>query len=350
MRILFFLVHPTKYYLFRETFRRLTQLNINYDIVISSKDVFSSLLKNDGIKHINLFPGGRKIKNIPILLNAILSLIRTLLKLYIFVFNKKYNLFITDDVLTILGKVKKVPSIIYNDNDLATVPNLSVLFKCADFILCPDSTDMSKYNYKRITFKGNKALAHLSPRYFKPDFELLKKYGLSGEKYCMLRLVSLNATHDINNNIGLHPSALDEIIPKIIRKNKLIISSEKKISKNYQEYLLTGDPLDFPHLLAQAEYLITDSGSVATEAAVLGVPNILVNSIADKCSVLKEMKSKYFIMDYYNKYEQARDNIMSIIDGNYDKESFSKLSKKYIDESDDVNDVIINIILKFKSN
>jgi hypothetical protein len=350
MRILFFLVHPSKYHLFKETFKNLNQLSINYDVVISSKDVFSSLLINDGIIHTNLFPKGRKIKNIPILLNAVLSLVRTLIKLYIYSFSKKYDLFITDDVLTILGKVKRVPSIIFTDNDLATVPNLSILFKCADSILCPESTNMSKYNYKRITFKGNKAHAHLSPKYFKPDPQVLKKYGLFNEKYCMLRLVNLNATHDVNNNLGLHVNALDEIIPKIIEKNKLIISSEKRVFEKYKEYSVINNPQDFPHLLANAEYLITDSGSVATEAAVLGVPNILVNSIADKCGVLREMKTKYFVMDYYSQYEDARDSIMSMIDGNYNKKSFLELSKKYNAEADDINDVIINIIMKYKAN
>jgi hypothetical protein len=348
MRILFFLVHPTKYYLFKETFSKLNQLKIDYDIVISSKDVFSSLLKNVGLRHINLFPRGRKIKNVPILLNAILSLMRTLVKLYIFVYKKKYNLFITDDVLTIIGKIKRVPSIIYNDNDLATVPNLSILFKCADYILCPKSTDMSRYNYKRIMFSGNKALAHLSPKYFKPNPQVLMKYGLYGEKYCMLRLVNLNATHDVKNNIGIHTRALDEIIPRITGRIKLIISSEKKVNDKFHEYLIISDPLDFPHLLANAEYLITDSGSVATEAAVLGIPNILVNSIADQCGVLREMKNIYFIMNYYNNYEKAKDSIIKMIEGGYDRKQLSNLSKKYVEESDDVNNIIMNLILKDK--
>ena len=57
---LFFIVHPAKFYLFKETINRLLKNGCKVDVLIISKDVLENLVKEEGWDYRNLFPKGRK--------------------------------------------------------------------------------------------------------------------------------------------------------------------------------------------------------------------------------------------------------------------------------------------------
>ena len=196
MRYLFFFVHPSKFHVFRNTINYLKDQGHTVDILITSKDVLEELVKNEGWQYTNIFPEGRKFKNISPYISSAINFFRTIYRLWKYVNNKKFDLYITDDLLVYLGKLKKVPSIVFTDDDLAIVKEFSIILKFADYILAPQITDLGKYNSKKISFEGYKELAYLHPNQFTPDKSYVKKVTKS-ENYFIIRLVSLRAFHDV---------------------------------------------------------------------------------------------------------------------------------------------------------
>ena len=63
LKYLFFIVHPSKFHLFKRTINALIDNGNIVDICISSKDVLEDLIINEGWNYTNLFPSGRKYKN-----------------------------------------------------------------------------------------------------------------------------------------------------------------------------------------------------------------------------------------------------------------------------------------------
>lgn len=350
MKILFFYVHPAKFYLFTNTIKLLKDKGHEVDVVVSDKDVLVDLLESSGEKFHNLFPTGRKLRFLPVKLNMIIGLFRTLFKLWVFTRKKNYDVYITDDVLTILGRIQKVPSIVFTDNDIKTIRSIQLIFKSSDKIIAPTSTDLEEFSPKKISFKGNKALANLHPDYFKLSSHLFNKYNLSSKEYIIIRLAKLNANHDIHGNPGITDKDLRTLIDLIPSKYAIIINSERSIPSEFDKFKLNISPLDFHQLLANAKFFIGDSSTVATEAAVLGVPNILINNIAKELGVLIELKTKFELHEYFDDFNTSIPTIKKMFSNYNLMKEFQKKRDKMLKETDDFNQLLFETIIKLGEN
>ena len=94
MNYLFFFVHPSKFHVFKKTINHLKNNGHNVEILITSKDVLEELVKNEGWNYTNIFPEGRKFKNVSPYISAGVNFFRTIYRLYKYCRNKKYDLFI----------------------------------------------------------------------------------------------------------------------------------------------------------------------------------------------------------------------------------------------------------------
>ena len=98
MRYLFFLVHPSKFHVFRNTINTLYSRGHYIDILITSKDVLEDLVKTEGWKYKNIFPEGRKIRGISPYFSSVINFVLTIYRLLKFTYRKNYDLFVTDDL------------------------------------------------------------------------------------------------------------------------------------------------------------------------------------------------------------------------------------------------------------
>lgn len=342
-RILFYLVHPAKFHLFRYAINELKQ-NHTLDIIINSKDVFEDLLHSEGWDYYNLFPKGRNISSKPSVIKSALKFILTVIRLEKYLlFKKKYDLFITDDALVVNGWWRRIPSFIFNDNDLETIKINKILFYFAYKIICPASIELGKFNDKRLSFKGNKALAHLHPNYFKPQNDIIKLYGLEESNFCILRVSKINATHDIGN-AGISNENISVFIEHFSKFSNVIISSERELPRKFQGYIFKGNPADFTNLIYHARLFFSDSATMATEAAVLGTPNILVNKLAKSLGVNKELHA-YGLQYYYDNFSEGLIKAKEIFEKDKVKESFRLLATQFIQQCDDLNIFLTDTIL-----
>ena len=330
---LFFIVHPAKYHLFKNVINKLLKNGCKVKVLIISKDVLEDLVVKENWDYLNLFRNGRKIKFLNSTINNILYAFLTILKLFFFVIkNRKYDFFISDDLLPLLGKFAIKKSYFFVDNDYETLSLAKYILNFSSNIIAPSCTDLGKFNSKKISFKGNKAIAHLAPNYFNPNRSFL---NISGDFY-LIRVAILDALHD-KNNYGINDEQIKLLIKYLEPYGKIIISSERKLNNDLEKYRFKIDPKKFSHYIGFAKMVITDSGTVATEAAVLGIPNLLLNNLAKKCGVHRELKNRYELQFYFDNFYALFEKCKTMV---FEKNlSFLWLKKKekFLSEIDDFN-------------
>lgn len=290
MNILFFLVHPAKFNFHRVQINGLISRGHNVEILITSKDILEDLVKEEGWAYTNIFPEGRKIPGLHVYVAAVISLVRTVYRLWKFSRGKKYDLFI-GDLLTILGRLKGVPSLYPTDDVLVQVPEQSLFLSTCNHIIGPEITDLGRYNSKKIAYDGYKALAHLHPNHFKPERSRLKDFLLD-KPFFLIRCVGFSATHDIGRN-GINNEVLKKLVHILKSKGRVLITSERALPKDLEKYRIESLKTDISHYMYFAELFIGDSTTMGSEAAVLGTPSIEFDDYFDEIGQMQELEHTY---------------------------------------------------------
>ena len=358
MRFLFFFVHPAKFHVFKKTINTLNANGHKVDILITSKDVLENLIKKEGWDYTNIFPKGRKIKGWHPLLSSGFNFFRTIYKLYKYCRGKKYDLFITDDLLVYLSKWFKTPSLILTDDDI-TISKLSTLILSkATYILAPEITNLGKYSKKKISFNGYKELAYLHPDEFTPNINVVKKFNTNLEPYFLIRLVYLRAYHDLGIN-GLSNENLFKLVNFLIEHGRVYISSERKLPINLKKFELKILPEEILHVIYFSTLFIGDSQTMTSEAAVLGTPAFRCNDFAGKIGVMDEKEEKYGLSFNYSSkdFDKMYVAIEKILSKRNIKDEFLLKRNKMISEKINLSKLMIWLfqnypqsIQQYKSN
>lgn len=145
-------------------------------------------------------------------------------------------------------------------------------------ILSPDCY-RKKHDKKHLFYKGYHELAYLHPKQFSPNLNIYTHLGIkANKKFAVLRFVSWTASHDIGQG-GLSLQEKTDVITYLSSKMRVFISSEDKLPTTFKKYQLNIQPSLIHHLLAKASIVISEGATIASEAGVLGIPSIYVNSL-----------------------------------------------------------------------
>lgn len=338
MRFLFFFVHPSKFHVFRITINELIRRGHQIEVLITSKDVLEELVKSEGWDYSNIFPEGRKIDGLPPYISSGINTLRTVYRLYRYTKKRKYDLFITDDLLVYLGKLFKVPTIVFTDDDLSITKQFALILSPATKILAPEITDLQKYNSKKIGFPGYKELAYLHPNVFRPDWKFLTFLDSHDQKFFILRLVSLRSYHDVGKK-GLSDNQVFKLISILEPRGKVFISTERPLPNNLEKYRINIDPKDILHALAFAEIFIGDSQTMTSEAAVLGTPTIRCNDFVGKINVMEEKEIKYGLSFNFlpSDFERLIEKVEEILEDETCKFKFQKRRDTMLEDKIDLS-------------
>lgn len=338
MKYLFFFVHPSKFHVFRNTINHLLTDGHQVDILITSKDILEDLVKQEGWQYSNIFPSGRKIKNLPQTVGLIINFFRTIYRLLKYTRGKKYDLFITDDLLVYIGKWKKTPSIVFCDDDLLVVKQFALILAKADYILSPDITNCGKYTSKKIGFPGYKELAYLHPNHFLPEILEIKTFNPELKPYFILRLVSLLAYHDVGKK-GISNDQVIKLITLLESYGRVFISAERELPIDLESYRLSINPEKIANVIYYAQMFIGDSQTMTSEAAVLGTPAFRCNDFVGKISVMEEKEYKYGLSFNYRPcmFDEMVLKIESLLKDQRKKDSFQKKRNKMLQDKIDLS-------------
>jgi predicted glycosyltransferase len=168
---------------------------------------------------------------------------------------------------------------------------------------------------KHIRYNGFKELTYLHPDYFQPDASIYNLLGINnGESYVILRLNPLDAFHDV----GIGGFSFEDklaLVKALEPYARVFISSEAGPESGLEKYAI-GIPA---HRIHDAEYyaqlLITDAGTMLTEAAILGTPGIHCSGyVAKRClGNLVELEENYQLIFSYSDPSQAITKAVDLI-------------------------------------
>lgn len=286
---LFYLGHPAHYHNVSVVMKQMLAENCRIILVARAKDVLFDLLEDLPYKIIFLPP--RKGKGKFSLVVEVLK--RQLILLKICLKHRPKMMIGTDIVITHIGKLLGIPSVILNEDDAEEVPYLvNYGYKYATAILAPECCSVHPYKHKKVAYKGYHELAYLHPNYFTPDKSKVGHLFKNNQPYFILRFVELTAHHDKGKK-GINILLAKNLIEKLQPHGNIYITSERPLEAELEPYRVMVHPKDMHHVLSFATFFIGDSQTMTAEAAVLGTPAIRFNDFVGKLSYLEELEHKH---------------------------------------------------------
>jgi len=175
--------------------------------------------------------------------------------------------------------VLRKPHIVFDDTEHTRFAPF--LYKPFSKVILNPSCYYKQMGRKQFRFNSFTELFYLHTNYYIPNHEVLSLLGLNNdEKYVLLRFVSWKALHDIGHT-GLDFDVKEELINLFEKKGyRVFISNEAEKTEPFLEKYLLKIPPEFMHDVLKYAYLfISESGTMASEAAILGTPVVYINSL-----------------------------------------------------------------------
>jgi predicted glycosyltransferase len=274
MRILFEITHPKHLHLFRNVIKELKAYGHIVAITARDKDVTLDLLRASGLEYTLLSTRSR---------GGILALAWELLerdcRLWRFARRFKPDLFVArvGPSAAHVGKLLRRPVIVFEDTEDGTLQQrISFPFVTR---ICTASHYEKNWGAKHVRYQSFDELAYLHPNRFTPDPGVVDRAGLKPGEYIVVRFVSWRAAHDIGKS-GINQHQRLWLLEELERYGRVVVTSEAQLPPDCEQFRISMDPIDLHHVLAFARLSFSESATVAAEAALLGVPAVLVNTMS----------------------------------------------------------------------
>ncbi len=223
------------------------------------------------------------------------------------------------------------------------------LCKLFSYKIITSSSFLLDLGKKQDKVNAYKELFYLHPNYFVPDIEIVRKNGLNPEQdYIILRFVAWQAVHDFGQK-GISDRMLHHMVEELSKVVKIYISSEKELPEDLKKYELRSNYEDIHHILAYSKLYMGESTTMSSEAAVLGIHAICLNSIV--CGSTSEIQDKYGLMYVFSqpdegRYEQGLQKALELLKKKDLTESGKQKQKILLKDKIDINQYFISMLEK----
>lgn len=333
MKIIIDIGHPAHVHYFKNFIFEMKKRGHDFIIIARDKDVVYKLLNFYKISYI---PKGKGSRN---LFGKFIFLLKSNFIILKYALKFKPDLFMgfASPYASQVSWLLRKPSIIFNDTEHKGLTLLSYS-PFASVILSP-CCFMQPLLKKQLFFDSYMEFASLHPKYFNPNESILNKYNIKkNEIFFLLRFVAWGANHDIGE-IGFSNKMKFNIINKLSKYGRVLISSEIELPKELQKYQTYIDAPDLHHLLYFASLYIGEGSTTASECSMLGTPNIYVNSI--KVGYCREQQDKYGICFQSIDESDIMNEIQRHIDNNFSKDKYLEIRNKIIEDKIDVTEFML---------
>ncbi len=336
MKVLFDINHPAHVHFFKDTIRRMQREQNQYIITASPKEHVTSLL--DSLSFTYELIDSQHKKSAASMFRRLVRHDRNLIQA-----TRRHS----PDVLTAVGGTFAshaawylgLPSVVFYDTSEATLQNL-LTYPLASRVVVPECYDGWSPKKRTYRYYGCHELAYLAPKNFVPSEDIAVQAGIhSDRKTVLLRLVRWDANHDIGLD-GLRIDRAQRIVETIEASHgaKVIISSERELPASLEPLRYKASPSCMHHLMAFADLVIGESATMASEAAILGTPSILLDT-SSRCY------TRWIERDYSLVHTVSIQNMSAILDLaqkllSEPRAVFAKQRNRLISNCEDVSDVI----------
>lgn len=273
MHILCDISHPAHVHFFRNAIDLWRRRGREVTIVSRAKDITLELLDQYGYQHTCLSTARRG------LLGLGLELLEHEGRLYRLFRANPPDIFIEIGGTFIVhaAKLLRRPSIVFYDTENAKVSN-AITYPFASAI-CTPQCYQGEAGPQHIRYEGYHELAYLHPNCFQPDPAVLEQLGLTpADTYFVVRFVGWTSGHDIAQH-GFSPAGKLKLVQTLEQFGRVLITSEAPLPETLARYALRLPSALIHHVLAFSTLYIGESATMASEAAVLGIPAIFVSPV-----------------------------------------------------------------------
>lgn len=269
MRILFDIVHPADVLFFKRPIEMLVARGDAVKIVSRHKDVACGLLDEFGFPHRVISRAGRGVFGLAAeLIRRDFSLLKVTRR-----FHPDVMIGFGGVAISHVGRLTDTPSISFYDSENARL-QARVTWPFISRLYVPESYSGPTPDMRTIRVPGTKELSYLHPSGFTPDWTQAVACGLDPERdNFFVRVVSWRANHDLGKS-GWTDETLRSVIGRLGAMGKVHLSSERLLADDLEPLRYRGPISSVHHLMAHCRLLVGESATMASEAAILGVPAI----------------------------------------------------------------------------
>ena len=276
MRVLFDILHPAHVHVFRNLARELERRGHEFRIALREKEVARDLLDRYGFSYRVL---SRKQTGAGLAGEFVSRGVR--LWQLVSEFRPHFLTGIMGPSIAPIGRLRRLAVrdrariAVFYDTEIATYTNAFV-YPLADYVCTPDCYQ-GKVRGNHLTYAGYHELAYLHPNRFTPDPDVVRAAGIDpSSPYFVVRFVSYEASHDFGTT-GLSVRRKLELVRTLAERGRVLVSSESPLSSEFEPYRVHVPPEQIHHVIAFARLLVGESATMASEAAVLGVPALYIS-------------------------------------------------------------------------
>lgn len=345
LRVLFDVGHPAQVHLFRNAIAELEVRGHDTFVSARDKEVTLALLDGYGIAYRSL---SRKADSLPGLIAEHLLREWRLAALA--------RAFDADVIVSRLGPVPAHAATLSGarhvavsdtrvDNDLLRRVQQAVTLPFVDTICAPAGFELPIDDASRRPLDVQE-LAYLHPRYFEPDPDALGPDLDPDAFYAVVRVAGWDAYHDVGE-AGLSLAGLRSLVTTLDARGTVVISAEGDLPDDLEPYRLDIEPSDIHHVLAFADLYVGDSGTMSTEAAVLGTPAIRTNSTVGEADepVFKTLEA-YGLLESYADEADALDAVDRLLAADPDRGELRARRERLIADRPDPTERIVETVLE----
>jgi predicted glycosyltransferase len=256
---------------------------------------------------------------------------------------------IEPDVITAIGgfeaahvaQLVGAKCVVFTDTEHATLSN-TLTFPFADEVATPDCyhDDAGSNHYR---YPSYHELAYLHPDRFDPDPSALDGLPVDADDtYAVLRLVSWGAAHDVGDE-GL--DSLAALVERLEAAGAevLVSAEDDALPPELEGYGLELEPHLIHHVLAYADLFVGESGTMASESAVLGTPSVYVHSANP--GLMRDLASFDLLFGFHGerRNERAANQAVDILQS--PDIDWDERRQALLDERVDATDVIVQRVL-----
>ncbi len=296
--------HPAHVHVLRNFAQIALSKGNNVLFTCREKEFIINLLRDYNLPFKSL---GKKYATIP---GKIWGLVKSDFKELITSLHFRPDIFLSCGSITAahVSSIMRKPSITFEDT--YNFEQVLLYLPFTDVVLTADYDHPLK-SKKVIKYPGYHELNYLHPNYFQPDPAVKKELGvLNGERYSVLRFVSWRSSHDFGQS-GISNENKIRAVNSFLKHSKVFISSETPLPSELRDYLFPLSPSRIHDAMAFASLFYGESATMATEAAVLGVPGIFLNTKGTYYT--RDIEKKYGLI--FNYTESQEDQLRSIEKG-----------------------------------
>ncbi|AXR78686.1 DUF354 domain-containing protein [Natrarchaeobaculum sulfurireducens] len=241
------------------------------------------------------------------------------------------------------GSLARAPTVLVLDDEPGSF-NHTVSRPFADCILSPAVTrrDLGDAHY---TFEGFKECAYLHPAVFDPDPAVHEYLGIDpDEPYVIVRFNALDALHDAGIE-GFSSAQRLDLIERLSERATVFVSDE---GDDLALTDLPARPYDLhPALIhdamAGADLLVADTGTMVTEAGLLGTPAIRYRGTDDHVYGEFRELERVGLVEQADSYDDVRDRALDLLEDETATDRWAQRRREYVGDLVNLTDVLVDV-------